>query len=228
MNTILPRINQHRGKAIVNFGNHPMVLVRGNNSVLPRLGGGVPAKVVLANSGIKRGPLVKVSGWDADAKRREKEAQEKLEAAKREAEKRAEEKRLAEERAKAEAERRERAEAERRAAEAVKPLTETEERLADFLEAAQDVKPIVDDVAEEQANATEPYDDPEYMKEQVVEEKLMPQPEPLQEEIVERAAVIPEGKKEEWVQPEQPRKKKRGRKGKRARAETMAMEQGLL
>ena len=81
---------------MVNFGNHPTVLVRGNNSVLPRLGGGVPAKVVLASSGIKRGPLVKVSGWDADAKRREKEAQEKLEAAKREAAKRAEEKRRAE------------------------------------------------------------------------------------------------------------------------------------
>ena len=149
MNTILPRINQHRGKATVNFGNHPTVLVRGNNSVLPRLGGGVPAKVVLANSGIKRGPLVKVSGWDADAKRREKEAQEKLEAAKREAAKRAEEKRRAEELAKAEAERREKAEAERRAAEAVKPLTETEERLTDLLEAAQEMKPIADAVIPE-------------------------------------------------------------------------------
>lgn len=228
MNTILPRINQHRGKATVNFGNHPTVLVRGNNSVLPRLGGGVPAKVVLANSGIRRGPLVKVSGWDADAKRREKEAQAKLEAEKREAAKRAEEKRRAEELAKAEAERREKAEAEMRAAEAVKPLTETEERLADLLEAAQEVKPIVDDVAEEQANATEPYNDREYMKEQVVEEKPMPQPEPLQEEIVERAAVIPEEKTDEWVQPEQPRKKKRGRKGKRAQAAMMAIEQELL
>lgn len=200
MNTILPRINQHRGKAMVNFGNHPMVLVRGNNSVLPRLGGGVPAKVVLASSGIKHGPLVKVSGWDADAKRREKEAQEKLEAAKREAAKRAEEKRRAEERAKAEADRLERAEAERRAADAVKPLTETEERLTDLLEAAQEVKPIVDDVAEEQADVIpELKDDPVAAQE---------------EKPAEEVAF--------------PRKKKRGRKGKKARAAMIAIEQELL
>ncbi|MBO6031665.1 MAG: hypothetical protein J6Q22_09350 [Prevotella sp.] len=38
-------------------------------------------------------------------------------------------------------------------------ITEKEERLADFLEAAQEENPIADEVAEEQANATEPYDD---------------------------------------------------------------------
>lgn len=210
---------------MVNFGNHPTVLVRGNNSVLPRLGGGVPAKVVLASSGIKRGPLVKVSGWDADAKRREKEAQEKLEAAKREAAKRAEEKRRAEERAKAEAE--------RRAAEAVKPLTETEERLTDLLEAAQEVKPIVDDVAEEQANATEPYDDLGYGKEQTSKSNEVWEG-VLEEPIAE--AVIPEAKDEPVAAQEEkpaeevafPRKKKRGRKGKKARAAMIAIEQELL
>ena len=86
-------------------------------------------------------------------------------------------------------------------------MSETEERMADLLEAAQEAKPLADaaeaegddgDVFEEQANATEPEDDPEFRKEIVGEE--------------ERCAVIPElpvgggsGR----------RKRRRGRRGRR-------------
>lgn len=226
MNVILPRINPHGGgeRRIVlpNGGNHPTGMARGVHSVLPRLGGGVPAKVVLANAGIKRGPLVRVKAWDAAAEKKGIE-----EAAKRKAAKEAEEKRRAEVRAKVPGVKLVEKPKEKLEWEA-KGMTAKEERLADLLEAAQEMKPLADAVAEEQANATEPYDDPEYMKEQVVEEKPMPPPESLPEEVVERVAVIPEEKKEEWVQPEQPRKKRRGRKGKRAKAAMMAAEQELL
>ena len=229
MNVILPRINPHGGgeRRIVlpNGGNHPTGMVRGVHSVLPRLGGGVPAKVVLANAGIKRGALVRVKAWDAAAEKKGIE-----EAAKRKAAKEAEEKKRAEARAKVPGVKLVEKPKEKVEWEA-KGMTAKEERLTDLLEAAQEMKPLADgvtgDVAEEQANATEPYDDPEYMKEQAAEERPMPQPEPLQEEIVERAAVIPEEKKE-WVKPEIPKKKRRGRKGKRARAAMMAAEQELL
>lgn len=223
MNVILPRINPHSGgeRRIVlpNGGNHPTGMVRGVHSVLPRLGGGVPAKVVLANAGIKRGALVRVKAWDAAAEKKGIE-----EAAKRKAAKEAEEKRRAEARAKVPGVKM--VEKPKEKVEWVaKGMTAEEERLADLLEAAQEVKPLADAVAEEQANATEPYDDPEYMKEQAAEEQPMPQAEPIEE----RAAVIPEEKHEETaVAVEQPRKKRRGRKGKRARAAMMAAEQGML
>lgn len=235
MNVILPRINPHEGgeRRIVlpNGGNHPMGMVRGVHSVLPRLGGGVPAKVVLANAGIKRGPLVRVKAWDAAAEKKGIE-----EAAKRKAAKEAEEKRRAEARAKVPGVKL--VEKPKEKVEWVaKGMTAKEERLTDLLEAAQEMKPladgVTDDMAEEQASATEPYDDPEYMKEQVVEEKPMPPPESLPEEVVERAEIIPEAKAEAdeekpAVSVEQPRKKRRGRKGKKARAAMMAAEQELL
>lgn len=223
MNVILPRINPHSGgeRRIVlpNGGNHPTGIVRGVHSVLPRLGGGVPAKVVLANAGIKRGALVRVKAWDAAAEKKGIE-----EAAKRKAAKEAEEKRRAEARAKVPGVKL--VEKPKEKVEWVaKGMTAEEERLTDLLEAAQEMKPLADAVAEEQANATEPYDDPEYMKEQAAEEQPMPQAEPIEE----RAAVIPEEKHEETaVAAEQPRKKRRGRKGKRAKAAMMAAEQELL
>lgn len=191
------------------------------------MGGGVPAKVVLANAGIKSGTLVRVKAWDAAAEKKGIE-----EAAKRKAAKEAEEKRRAEVRAKVPGVKLVEKPKEKLEWEA-KGMTAKEERLTDLLEAAQEMKPladgVIDNVAEEQANATEPYDDPEYMKEQVAEERPMPQPEPLQEEIVERAATIPEEKHEETaVAVERPKKKRRGRKGKRARAAMMAAEQELL
>jgi hypothetical protein len=74
-------------------------------------------------------------------------------------------------------------------------MTEKEERLADLLEAAQEVKPIADDVAEEQAGATEPYDDPEFA--------LKPE------------SVIPEPTVEVEVKP----KKRRGRKRKNSKVQ---------
>ena len=236
MNVILPRINPQGGGArrivLPNGGNHPTGMVRGVHSVLPRLGGGVPAKVVLANAGIKSGSLVRVKAWDAAAA--EKKGIE--EAAKRKAAKEAEEKRRAEVRAKVPGVKL--VEKPKEKVEWVaKGITAKEERLTDLLEAAQEMKPladeVIDNVAEEQANATEPYDDPEYMKEQVAEERPMPPLESLPEEVVERAAVIPEAKAEAdeekpAVSVEQPRKKRRGRKGKRARAAMMAAEQELL
>ena len=219
MNVILPRINPQGGGArrivLPNGGNHPTGMVRGVHSVLPRLGGGVPAKVVLANAGIKSGALVRVKAWDAAAEKKGIE-----EAAKRKAAKEAEEKRRAEARAKVPGVKL--VEKPKEKVEWVaKGLTAKEERLTDLLEAAQEMKPladeVIDDVAEEQANATEPYDDLEYMKEQVAEQ----------------AEVIPEAKAEAdeekpAVSVEQPRKKSRGRKGKRARAAKMVAEQGVL
>lgn len=219
MNGILPRINPQGGGArrivLPNGGNHPTGMVRGVHSVLPRLGGGVPAKVVLANTGIKSGALVRVKAWDAAAEKKGIE-----EAAKRRAAEEAEEKRRAEVRAKVPGVKLVEKPKEKLEWEA-KRMTAKEERLADLLEAAQEMKPladeVIDDVAEEQANATEPYDDSEYMKEQVAE----------------RAVVIPEAKNEAdeekpAVSVEQPRKKKRGRQGKKARAAKMAAEQERL
>ena len=179
------------------------------------MGGGVPAKVVLANAGIKRGPLVRVKAWDAAAEKKGIE-----EAAKRKAAKEAEEKRRAEVRAKVPGVKLVEKPKEKLEWEA-KRITAKEERLADLLEAAQEMKPLADvvteDVAEEQANATEPYDDPECGKEQTSgsneawEGKLA---KPIEE------AAIPEEKHEETaVAVERPRKKRRGRKGKRARAD---------
>ena len=228
MNIILPRINPHGGgeRRIVppNGGNHPTGMARGVHSVLPRLGGGVSAKVVLANAGIKSGALVRVKAWDAAAEKKGIE-----EAAKRRAAKETEEKRRSEVRANVPGVKLVEKPKEKLEWEA-KRITAKEERLADLLEAAQEMKPlsdgVTDDVAEEQANATEPYDDPEYMKEQVVEEKPMPQPEPLQEEVVERAAVIPETKHDETAVAVEPmRKKRRGRKGKKSRLVKMAADQ---
>lgn len=210
MNVILPRINPHGGgeRRIVlpNGGNHPTGMVRGVHSVLPRLGGGVSAKVVLANAGIKRGPLVRVKAWDAAAEKKGIE-----EAAKRKAAKEAEEKRRAEVRAKVSGVKL--VEKPKEKVEWVaKGMTAKEERLTDLLEAAQEMKPLADGVTDD-----------------VAEEQAMPQPEPLQEEIVERAATIPEEKHEETaVAVERPMKKRRGRKGKRARAAMMAAEQELL
>ena len=188
------------------------------------MGGGVPAKVVLANAGIKRGPLVRVKAWDAAAEKKGIE-----EAAKRKAAKEAEEKRRAEVRAKVPGVKLVEKPKEKLEWEA-KGMTAKEERLTDLLEAAQEMKPladkVIDDVAEEQANATEPYDDPEYGKEQAAESdeewegKLV---KPIAE------AAIPEEKHEETaVAVEKLRKKRRGRKGKRARAAVMAAEQELL
>lgn len=75
----------------------------------------------------------------------------------------------------------------------VKGMTEAEKRLADVLEARQEEKALEeaeDSVAEDQAGATEPYDDPEFKKEQEGFEPIA----------------------------EEPRKKKRGRRGRRGRA----------
>lgn len=79
-------------------------------------------------------------------------------------------------------------------------MSETEKRMADFLEAAQEVKPLMDDVAEEQANATEPCDDSEFMKEQIEELPMGEGEKPPLD--------IPEERKEEEIV----QKKRRGRK----------------
>ena len=228
MNEILPRINPHVGgeRRIVlpNGGNHPTGMARGVHSVLPRMVGGVPAKVVLANAGIKSGTLVRVKAWDAAAEKKGIE-----EAVKRKAAKEAEEKRRAEVRAKVPGVKL--VEKPKEKTEWVaKGMTAKEERLTDLLEAAQEMKPLADgvteDVAEEQANATEPYDDPEYGKEltpesnEVCEGKLS--------KPIEEAAIPEENHEETAVAVERPRKKRRGRKGKRARADMMAAEQELL
>jgi len=228
MNVILPRINPHGGRerriVLLNGGNHPTGMARGVHSVLPRLGGGVPGKVVLANAGIKSGALVRVKAWDAAAEKKGIE-----EAAKRRAAKEAEEKRRAEVRAKVPGVKL--VEKPKEKLEWVaKGMTAKEERLADLLEAAQEVKPqadgVTDAVTEEQANATEPYDDPEYGKEQTAESNEVWEGK-LAEPIAETA--IPEEKHEETaVAVERPRKKRRGRKGKRTRAAMMAAEQELL
>ena len=145
MNGILPRINPQGGGArrivLPNGGNHPTGMVRGVHSVLPRLGGGVPAKVVLANAGIKSGALVRVKAWDAAAEKKGIE-----EAAKRKAAKEAEEKRRAETRTKVPGVKLVEKPKEKLEWEA-KRMTAKEERLADLLEAAQTVKPLLEEEA---------------------------------------------------------------------------------
>lgn len=181
MNKVLPRINLVGGRmkrlsAVMPTGNLGNMSGAKDHIVIPRAGTGVKAVEVLKTAGIARGGLVKVAPMatvHVEQKKAEKKPSVPFV----------------------------------RLVERPKPklewepkITETERRLADFLEAAQEAKPLVDDVAEEQANATEPYDDPEFMKEQIEE---------LPMEEGERPPIdIPEERKEEEIV----QKKRRGRK----------------
>ena len=220
MNEILPRISPNgtgtRRIVLLNGGRHPSNVGRDGHNVLPRIGGGVSAKVVLANAGINRGPLVRVTAWKASAESKGNE-----EAARKRAAKVAEE--IKQGAAKVtfhKVEKKKQEEGTGLRAEK-EPITEEETRLADLLEAAQEVKPIVDERLAE-------TDMPEMTSEEFPELKALEMEEAVgysAEELKaeETAAVIPEVRIEEM-----PRKKRRGRKGRKARAEMMSAEQGLL
>lgn len=165
MNGILPRLGSQKDNGLRNIlVSGGMRSARGGDSVLRRIGGGVSGRVVLANSFIKQGGLVRVTAYHPEAERKRLE-----EAARRKAAKAAEEKRRAA--IKAESEKRtavlkqesakgvevHEADKPRRVggqesradvvqAEEVKPITEKEERLADLLEAAQEMKPLAETV----------------------------------------------------------------------------------
>ena len=143
MNEILPRISPNgtgtRRIVLLNGGRHPSNVGRDGHNVLPRIGGGVSAKVVLANAGINRGPLVRVTAWKAAAGSKGNE-----EAARKRAAKVADE--IKQGAAKVtfhKVEKKKHEEGTGLRAEK-EPITEEETRLADLLEAAQEVKPIVE------------------------------------------------------------------------------------
>lgn len=172
MNEILPRLGSQLAKerriVLAGGAKHPL---RGVHSVIPRTGGGIPARVILGNSIIKGNGLVRVKAYNPEAENRGID-----DAARRKALQEAEEKRRAA--IKAETEKRV-ASLKREAkpiVESSKPtetkyitghgyrleelpedelkeesvgITETESRLADFLEAAQEMKPLADEVIEE-------------------------------------------------------------------------------
>lgn len=186
MNIILPRITPQGGgeRRIVHYSAalRTAGMARGNQIVLPRVGGGVPARTVLANVGIKSGTMLRVGAAKALLKPAVKTAK-KIEPSKPKEEK---PKPLV---------RRETTERD-----SLK-LTEEERNLTGLLEAAQEMKPLADAVKEPvfevgDKDATEPR-------------------------VEEKGVIIPE-------LPMPLSRKKRGRKGKRARAAMMAADQGLL
>ena len=197
MNEVLPRINPVGGGRRKQIGigptvNHPTFLggLAGKKRLV-RVNGGVSAGVVLSSAGLRRGELIRVSqGNPGVIKRQQEEAARMREA---------EEKRKAElaalakaredlRRAKAEEDEQRKREAERKAAESAAAAYEE------------------DKTAQEQADATEVYDDPQGGFEKA-------EAEAIPEETVEK-----------------PAKKRRGRKGKKAaKAESAAgTEQTLL
>lgn len=106
-------------------------------------------------------------------------------------------------------------------------MTDAEKGLADLLEAAQEMKPLADGatdaVAEEQANATESYDNPEYGKEQTAESNEVWEGK-LAKQISE--ADIPEEAETSSVDEGSEKKRKRGRKGRKGKRNAISEEQG--
>lgn len=254
MNEIIPRIDRAGNGRVTIVGRtlkHSNMCSRSGHSVIPRLAGrgGVSAGVVLSNSGIARGGLVRVTAYNPDKERKGIE-----EAARRKAAKAAEERRK--EAIIAEA-------AKRAAVKIVskeeKPryisghgfrvddvagnetesegmMSQKEKNLADLLEAAQEVKPIVDEkVKEEEPKADEaeiPIEEFPALKAAEIEEaegRTAEEP-----KVEERGVIIPElPLVESHVESnasmgERPRKKKRGQKGRRARAAMKSDEQETL
>ena len=193
MNEILPRVSpiagQRRNIVAVKPLGGDFLQNRSGHSVLPRAGAGISAKTVLREAGVVRGRLVRVTpheGLQIHSKQEKKVAEKP----------KPEVKVIVKPAAKVEWVQ-------------AAPMTEKEERLADLLEAAQDMKPKVDEVAEEQAGATEPYDDLEFMREQSAESASGP-------ETAEKKAEMNSGKGT--------RKKRRGRKGKRSEQSSQETE----
>lgn len=245
MNEIIPRIGRKGNGRVTIVGralNRSDGYSRSGHSVIPRFAGrgGVPAGVVLSNSGIARGGLVRVTAYNPDKERKGIE-----EAAKRNAAKAAEERRKEAIRA----------EAEKRAAVKVvskieekpryisghgfraddlpgdepKPegrMSPKEESLADLLEAAQEAKPMADERAAE-ADAPEMSPTTGLPPESKAAEMDEAVGRTAEEPNVEGHRVIipglPLGETTASTE-ERPRKKKRGRKGKKSGAAMMAAE----
>lgn len=251
MNEIIPRIDRNGNGRVTIVGRaprHSNAASRSGHSVIPRLAGrgGISAGVVLSSSGIARGGLVRVTAYNPD---KEREGIE--EAARRKAAKAAEERRK--ESIIAEAEKRaavkivSKVEAKPRyisghgfrvrhlpgeEPEQEGTMSPKEKNLADLLEAAQEVKPIVDEKvkeAETKADVEEiPVDEfPELKAAEIEEAEGRTAEEP---KVEERGVIIPElpFAASNASTGERPRKKKRGRKGKRDRAAMKSDEQEKL
>lgn len=241
MNEIIPRIDRKGNGRVTIVGrgvSNPKVSARSGGSVIPRFAGRgvIPAGVVLSNSGISSGGLVRVTAYNPEKDRKGIE-----EAARRKAARCAEEERK--EAIKAEA-------AKRAAVKIVskveeKPryisghgfrleshegdglategeMSQTEKNLADLLEAAEAVKPNVDAQANEEE--TQPAE-AEITVEEFPALKIdeIEKAEGLTAEwpdVYEQSSNIPEEPVVEMAASteERPRKKKGGRKGKRARS----------
>lgn len=163
MSEIIPRIDRNGNGRVTIVGravSNKKMSTRSVGSVIPRFAGrgGVSAGVVLSNSGIARGGLVRVTAYNPDKERRGIE-----EAARRKAAKEAEEKRkaamIAESARRASVKIVSKVEEksryisghgfrvdEREEAETAQEgmMSQAERNLADLLEAAQEVKPMVD------------------------------------------------------------------------------------
>ena len=249
MNEIIPRIDRNGNGRVTIVGravNRTDKSVRSGHSVIPRFAGrgGVSASVVLSNSGIARGGLVRVTAYNPD---KEREGIE--EAARRKAAKAAEERRKEAIRAEA---------AKRAAVKFVSKVAEkpryisghgfrvdiiaaeeaktegqmspTEERLADLLAAAQEVKPMADERAAgtgmaEKGTATGVLPELKAAEKDEMEGRTDGAP-----KVEETGAIIPELPLGETTASteERTRKKKRGRKGKKVKAAMMAAEQETL
>lgn len=233
MSEIIPRIDRKGNDRVTIVGravSNPKRSSRSVGSVIPRFAGrgGVSAGVVLSNSGIARGGLVRVTAYNPDKERRGIE-----DAARRKAAKEAEEKRkaaiIAESARRASVKivskveekpryisghgfRVEEREETETAQEGM--MSQAERNLADLLEAAQKVKPKVDAVRE----ADEPKsDEPKEGVAEVVGEEF-----PVEEKPEQKAAEIEEaegktaddemreGETDEGAKVEEPKVEERG------------------
>lgn len=233
MSEIIPRIDRKWNDRVTIVGravSNPKMSSRSVGSVIPRFPGrgGVSAGVVLSNSGIARGGLVRVTAYNHDKERRGIE-----EAARRKAAKEAEEKRKAaiiaesarrasvkivskvEEKPRYISGRGFRVE-ERKEGETAQEgmMSQAERNLADLLEAAQEVKPMVDAVLE----ADEPKSDEakEGVTEATVEEfpvEEMPEQKAAEIEEAEGKTAddeMREGETDEGAKVEEPKVEERG------------------
>lgn len=212
MSEIIPRIDRNGNGRVTIVGravSNKKMSTRSVGSVIPRFAGrgGVSAGVVLSNSGIARGGLVRVTAYNPDKERRGIE-----EAARRKAAKEAEEKRkaaiIAESARRASVKIVSKVEEkpryisghgfrveEREEAETAQEgmMSQAERNLADLLEAAQEVKPLVD--AAREADEPKEGEDKAEMAEETVEEfPVEEMPEQKAAEIEEAEGKTAEGK----------------------------------